>query len=109
MVGKVNIRECQHESCRNSLKPWNAATNFPNPAFSIKSAMDTGIIAPSMNVLEFGAGNLRNALYVMRTLPNIEYSIVEMKEVSDRFQDNYSEFVRIGGHLLQNDLDGHML
>lgn len=97
--------ECPHELCRNSLRPWNAATNFTKPVFSVKHAVDADLINSSKTILEFGAGNLRNALYVQNIYPNIEYSVIEKQECMDRFTSNYDEFKRKGGRIIQNQLD----
>jgi hypothetical protein len=99
------VVECQYESCRSSLRPWNAATNFLTPAFSVKAAVDTGIIAPPLHVLEFGAGNLRNALYVTGKFPDIRYTVIERQEAISRFHGNYVEFKKRGGQLLQEVSD----
>lgn len=97
--------ECPYEECRNSLKPWNAATNFANPAFSVKHAVDANLINSSTTVLEFGAGSLRNALYIMNMFPNIVYSVIEKQECMDRFTSYYDAFKRKGGRIIQNQLD----
>lgn len=93
--------ECRYESCRTSLRPWNAATNFSNPAFSVKVAADTGIIIPTFHILEFGAGNLRNALYITSKFSNIKYIVVERQEAINRFHSSYAEFRQRGGQLLK--------
>jgi len=98
--------ECPYGSCRSSLKPWNAATNFLNPVPSVTFAVDAGLISPHHNVLEFGGGNLRNALYVMSKLPNVRYNVIEKIEVVNRFRNMYDEFERRGGHLLQGEFSG---
>jgi SAM-dependent methyltransferase len=91
--------ECSYESCRNTLKPENSATNFQKPALSVTFAINTGKICSGQKLLEMGAGNLRNALYVMRNINNIDYYVLEMREVVDRFTNNYTKFRRLGGHL----------
>ncbi len=97
--------DCPHEQCRNSLRAWNAAVNFTNPALSVKHAVDTNLINPSKTILEFGAGSLRNALYVKNIFPSIVYSVTEKQECIDRFTSNYDEFKRKGGRIIKNHLD----
>jgi len=97
--------ECPYKECKSSLKPWNAATNFSNPVLSVKYAADTGMIRSHQLLLEFGAGNLRNTLYLMRTMRNIEYYVVENVEVVRRFHDKYAEFKNQGGHLIEDRID----
>lgn len=93
--------DCPFEECRSSLKPWNTATNFSGPSLSVKFAVNTGIISPDTSVLEFGSGNLRNALYTLRMLPEVQYNVVEIAEVIDRFRNNYTDFEQLGGFILQ--------
>ncbi len=97
--------DCPHEVCRRSLKPENAATNFSSPVLSVTTAFDTGRISSNQHLLEFGGGNLRNALYVLRTVPNIKYNVIEIAEVLNRFQGNYVEFQRLGGQVSQELTD----
>lgn len=98
-----NIMECPYDNCRNSLRPWNAATNFANPTHSVEYAVSTNIISPGQYILEFGGENLRNALFVMSKLPTAKYYVVEKTEGADRFRSRYEEFERRGGHLVQGE------
>jgi len=99
-----NIIECRHEDCRDSLKPWNAATNFTSPAYSVTYAVNANMISPGHCILEFGGGNLRNTLFLMSKMPTAEYHVVEKPEVVDRFRSSYKEFERRGGHLILEGL-----
>jgi ABC-type transport system substrate-binding protein len=93
--------ECKYSACRSSLKPWNAATNFSSPSLSVKSAVSTQLLKSNQRILEFGAGNLRNALFIMNTIHGIQYSVVEIPEVITRFYSNYQAFQQMGGNLLK--------
>jgi hypothetical protein len=57
--------------------------------------------------MEFGAGNLRNSLFVMSNLPNAKYYAIERTEVVNRFRSRYEEFEHRGGHLLQGEFGKH--
>jgi hypothetical protein len=94
--------ECPFEDCRKSLKPWNAATNFQRPSLAVERAIDAALITPNAKVLEFGSGNLRNALHTMRTLSAVQYHVVEMAETISRFADIYKRFEGLGGHILRS-------
>lgn len=94
--------ECPFEDCRKSLKPWNAATNFPRPSLAVKHAIDVAIITPNAKVLEFGSGNLRNALYTLKMLPTVQYHVIETAEAISRFLNIYRSFEDSGGHILQD-------
>lgn len=98
--------ECPYDSCKNSLKPWNAATNFADPSPSVRLAVDAGIISPGHNVLELGGGNLRNARYVMSKLPGVKYNVAEKLEVVNRFHSGYDDFEHRGGCLVKGQLTG---
>lgn len=96
--------ECPYDNCKNSLKPWNSATNFANPALSVKLALDAGIILARHKVLELGGGNLRNARYVMSRLPSVKYNVTEKIEVVNRFHSEYDDFEHRGGRLVKEQL-----
>jgi len=96
--------ECIHTECQNSLLPWNTATNFPNPVLSVVRSIDRQIIRNGQKILEIGAGNLRNALYICRNLKHVDYCVVEMPQVIARYSNKYDEFTQLGGKIL-SELD----
>ena len=96
-----NIIECPYDNCGSSLRPWNAATNFTNPTYSVEYAVSANIISPGQYILEFGGGNLRNTLFLMSKVPTAKYYVIEKTEVVNRFRSRYEEFERRGGHLVR--------
>jgi len=94
---------CQNENCFNNLRPWNSASNFNKPALSVLLAYQKGIIQPHHNILEFGAGNLRNASYILNSC-DVSYSVIENKEVTIRFNQQYRDFINKGGHIINFEL-----
>lgn len=100
-----NSIDSECESCRTSLRPWNAATNFSKPAYSVAYATATNMISSGQHVLEFGGGNLRNIMYLMSKVPTAEYHVIEKTEVVNRFGREYEGFERRGGRLVRDGLD----
>jgi len=99
--------ECPYDNCRNSLRPWNSATNFANPTRSVEYAVNGNMISPGQCVMEFGAGNLRNTLFLMPKLSNARYYVIERKEVVNRFRSRYEEFEHRGGYILGDEIGKH--
>jgi hypothetical protein len=83
------------------MKFENAATNFSNPTRAIVIALDSERISSNQHLLELGGGNLRNALYVLRTLANVKYDVVEIAGVISRFKGNYLELERLGEQVFE--------
>jgi SAM-dependent methyltransferase len=72
-----------------NLRPANAATNFRNPVLSVQRAVQRGIIRPQDVILEIGAGNLRNAAYVLDAVSDVTYFAFDIPECVSRFADRY--------------------
>ena len=92
--------ECPHDECRRRLVPSNSAANFVNPALAVVRGVERRVLDAGKSVLEFGAGNLRNALYVLSSVPGVRYYAFEIPQTVARFSDHYAQFREAGGHLL---------
>lgn len=86
----------QHKCCRDS-KPENAARPFKNPAPVLTRTEVKDLIqaASGKNVIEYGGGALRNALYLQKAGCNVV--VVELSASRRRFQRKYSFFEKLGG------------
>jgi len=93
--------ECTNKRCWAGLRPSNAATNFSNPALAVRIAVEREIIRKGQNVLELGAGNLRNALFILETIPDVHISCYDLKATIERFGDKYKRFRRLGGEVVE--------
>lgn len=96
-MGKL-IR-CTCKDCLKVLKPENAATNFKNPSLAVRIAIEKGIIKEKTRILEFGGGNLRNSLYILKVLPEVEIFCFELDATIKRFSENYNRFKKLGGKI----------
>ena len=94
------LGECPVIHCRKQLQPENAATNFKSPTLSVKLAIEKQLLKSEHKILEIGAGNLRNALYILKCFPKGDVSVFELKATINRFRDRYEKFRRLGGHLI---------
>ncbi len=93
--------DCPHSECRRSLRPANAATNFKNPVLSVKRSVERKIIRSQDVILEVGAGNLRNAAYVLDTVPGVTYFAFEVPECLSRFRNRYEDLHKRGVVVLE--------
>jgi len=94
------VMECRFTACAATLRPQNAATNFTNPALSVKRAIKGGYATPGCKVIELGSGNLRNAMYTLRQVAEVRYHAFELPDCIGRFRDNYAQFESEGGIVL---------
>lgn len=96
-IKRRHILHCPYGTCRASVNPSNAATNFTNPALSVKIAVSEGIIRARQRVLEFGPGNLRNALFILDSVPDIHLHTYDLQGTISRFPEKYRKFRKLGG------------
>jgi hypothetical protein len=97
-----NAVECSNEKCRARIHPPNSATNFVNPALSVKLAVERGLIPTSSTLLEIGSGNLRNALYPMKSIDDLAVTVYDLPATVERFSSRYAKLRRAGGTLTAN-------
>lgn len=85
------------------MKPENAARNFNNPAPILRRREVVAFLKgrPRAQILELGAGCLRNALYLQRR--GFRVSVFEVKAMEGRFPERYAHFRRAGGRVLQKN------
>lgn len=93
-----NISIC--EKCKKRLKPENSATNFPNPVLSVRRAMERGTIKEKMEILEVGAGNFRNGLFILKNLKNCTYYSFDLQDTLKRFSNNLNKYKELGGDII---------
>lgn len=94
---KLHSLSCPHSQCASQLVPTNGAVNFSNPALSVVLAVKQKIARPRQSILEFGSGNLRNAIYLQGSLPTARVYAYDLQPAVDRFPRQYKEFQSIGG------------
>lgn len=51
-------------------------------------------------MLEFGSGNLRNSLFLLKRLPRAELFACELPRTMERFRDAYLQFEKKKGHIV---------
>lgn len=95
--------QCPNSACKAKINPSNAATNFANPVLSAKIAVEKGIIRGSQRILEFGSGNLRNALFILNSVPDTYLFTYDLQNTVERFAENYQRFKEIGGTVVKAD------
>lgn len=95
--------QCPYSECRAKINPSNAATNFTTPALSVKIAVEDGIIRPGQKILEVGSGNLRNALFILNSVPDTHLFTYDLQSTIKRFTENYQRFEKLGGLLVKTD------
>jgi len=81
------------------LRPHNAARRFSEPAKVVKTIVSRGMVPAGSNVLEVGAGCLRNASFLIDL--GCQVTVVECKEIQARFQSEYTAFLNRGGLLVE--------
>jgi hypothetical protein len=96
---------CPYGDCSAELIPSNAATNFRNPVIAVKAAVDRGLIDSGQTVLEFGAGNLRNALFILRSMNNVDVFAYDLPKTVRRFPEKYEKFSKLGGIIVDSELE----
>lgn len=94
---------CPYDECSERLKVSNSATNFSNPALSVRIAVDRQMFKPECSVLEVGSGNLRNSLFVMNSVPGIKMFAFELEETRQRFRKRYQLFKNLNGRVVRSD------
>jgi SAM-dependent methyltransferase len=92
---------CKYKICREGIKRSNSATNFRNPSLAVKKAIENEYIHPTMRILDFGAGNLRNSFYILDSIKDINIFAYDLEDTILRFRDRYSEFEKRSGQLLK--------
>ena len=87
-------------SSRPTPNPANTARSFAQPAKVLAEALVKQLLAkrPAPSVLEYGGGNLRNALYLQRRGHAV--TVIELERARERFPARYENFVRLGGKVL---------
>jgi SAM-dependent methyltransferase len=103
MTAGHNLIACPYGKCKAKLNPANSATNFKNPALSVKIAADRGIIQKGQRILEVGSGNLRNSLYILKTVPGIHMFSYDLQHTINRFAENYQKYKELRGKLVKED------
>lgn len=101
--GEAENWECTHLKCREMLRPSNAATNFRNPALAVQLAVEKELLKPGRKVLEIGAGNLRNARFLVEVHPESHIYAFELDSTRARFQREYRKFLKLGGRIVGPD------
>lgn len=74
-----------------------SATAFTAPSPALVLADRQGVLKEGLTFLEVGAGNLRNARYIQRSVNASKVTVVENPNVVQRFGDNYKVFESAGG------------
>jgi hypothetical protein len=95
---------CPFQNCFERLNPSNSASNFANPSLSVRIAVEKEIFKPSQTILELGAGNLRNALFIMNSIPLIKIFAYELEPTIQRFSHNYRLFKKAGGQIIKGEI-----
>lgn len=103
MIIKHQSLKCPHGTCKAKINPSNAATNFANPALSVKVSVDREIIRTGQKILEFGSGNLRNSLFILNSVRDVKVYAYDLQETINRFPENYKRFEKLGGVLVGED------
>lgn len=96
---------CKLKECAKNLLRSNSASNFAAPTFSVLTSVKENIIEPGQNILEIGAGNLRNILFIADTIRNVNLHVYELEGTIDKFKSNYLLFVKKGGKILKSFWD----
>jgi len=103
MLVNGEIYACHHGKCRTKIRPANSATNFRSPAPSVKLVVDRGLIRKGQLILEIGGGNLRNCLYVLKSVPGTVPFSYDLQHCINRFASNYKKYYALGGRILPPD------
>ncbi len=81
---------------KNEKKVRYISVPFDRPAPFVKMIEERGLLDKQKDkILEIGAGNLRNALYLLSEGYKIE--AFEIKETYERYKNRYEEFRKLGG------------
>lgn len=82
------------------MNPANAARPFVRPAALLREDAVRQLVAtePHTSVIEYGAGALRNALYLQKL--GCSVTVVELPQTRVRFARQYGAFERLGGRVL---------
>ncbi len=80
------------QECCNSVIPTNAARPFKKPAYILTNPAVIQLLdeKPRANILELGAGSLRNSLYLQEK--GFLLSVLEIKGIEKRFPEQYKKF-----------------
>lgn len=92
--------------CCSGIVATNSARPFVNPAAILEKKAVREILGRGvLSIVEYGAGNLRNAFFLQQL--GHEVAAVEISGTVDRFRSNYSRFDEQGGRLaLWDKADG---
>jgi hypothetical protein len=86
--------------CCDQCRPLNSARMFENPAPIFQKRVVRSLLAQKegCNVVEIGAGCLRNALFLLKT--GLKVSVLEVPGMEARFPEKFAKFRRQGGILI---------
>jgi SAM-dependent methyltransferase len=98
----LNNKVCPHGKCSKRVNPSNSATNFLNPALAVELALKSQAIKPNSSVLEVGSGNLRNSLFLLKSVSGIKSFAYELEDTVARFADRYELFKSRGGNVVKS-------
>ncbi len=94
--------KCKLIECARNLVRSNSSSNFINPTLSVLTSIKKNLIKPGQNILEIGAGNLRNILFIADNIKGTKLYVYELEETINRFKYNYLRFVRKGGTIIKS-------
>lgn len=85
------------EKLYKKVKPINAARRFENPSPIFKKCRVSSILEgySGADIIEVGAGCLRNSFYLAKL--GFSVTVLEVEGIQERFPDSYNRFRDIGG------------
>lgn len=86
-------------ACCKDIEAANSARPFKNPAPVLDKSAVLDLLGPgSRSIIEYGAGNLRNAHHLLGRGHRV--AVVEIDSTIDRFRKKYQRFSRRGGSVV---------
>lgn len=86
--------------CCDRCRPLNSARMFKNPAPIFEKAAVLELLSQKHkgNVIELGAGCLRNSMFLARK--GFHVSVLEVEGMEARFPENFAKFRKLGGRTI---------